>query len=379
MVRALGIDPGTGSMDLLAFDDETGEVFYAEAIPRRLVTEDPSIVIERLMRIHRAYGLDAIVAPSGYGMPLKRVQEASDADIRLATFITCEDEERGLQIVGLRRLMQMFRDSDLPAWFTPGGVHLPSIPAYRKANRIDMATADKIFTVAAAMAAERLGGARPENINIIVVEIGQAYTSAMLVEESRITDAIAGTAGFWGFMGGGFMDSELAYALAAVRPRFSKKLLFSGGVSSIYGISGFDELEEGLGRGVGKAREAANMLAEGVVKAASALVSTARKRPTAIYLSGRAMRYPLISRMIVEGLKRSPLLSDLPAKRPLLLSPTAKEGASGAAIIASGLAGGAYRWVVDSLGLRESSGHVFSWVVDEGLKRDLVDEFASTC
>ena len=379
MVRALGIDPGTGSMDLLAFDDETGEVFYAEAIPRRLVTENPSTVIERVRRVHRVHRLDAIVAPSGYGMPLKRVQEASEADIKLATFITCEDESRGLQIVGLRRLMRMFRDSDLPAWFTPGGVHLPTIPSYRKANRIDMATADKIFTVAAAIAAERAAGAEPGDVNIIVIEVGQAYTSAMLVEESRITDAVAGTAGFWGFMGGGFMDSELAYALAAVRPRFSKRLLFSGGVSSVFGIRGLEDLEEELVRGEKRAVEAVKMLAEGVVKAASALASTAAVGPKAIYLSGRAMRYARIARAIRESLRRSPMLSGLPVRRPLVLSPKTKEGASGAAIIANGLAGGVYEWIIDSLRLRESSGHIFSWVVDESLKHDLVNEFAFTC
>ncbi|MCE4625546.1 MAG: DUF1464 family protein [Desulfurococcales archaeon] len=381
MVKAAGVDPGTGSMDILGFDEDGMKVILDVAIPRTEVTRNPSIIIRILEQSHKVHRLDAIVTPSGYGMPLKRAQEAEDWEIREATFIHCDDYRRRLQIVGLRELMFRFRESGLPAWFTPGGVHLPTIPYYRKSNKIDMGTADKIFTIAASLAREKDEfGVEPGDIDIIVIEAGKAYNSVMLVSGGELVDAIAGTAGFWGFMGAGHMDSELAYALAAVKPRFSKALLFRGGVSTLTGIGDLQELADRLQAGDTRALLAVRILSESITKAVAALAIANNVRPRRVYVSGRIFRVdPIASHIVTELRKTARHLPGTPkVVRPMRLGLKTKEAATGAALIANGLAGGKYSWIVDSLRLREAKGSIFDTVSND-LAEELKQYFHKEC
>ena len=62
--------------------------------------------LEKLRDAQNRVGkIDAIVGPSGYGMKLKRAQEATDEEIAEATFVTEADVKRRLRIIGLRELM----------------------------------------------------------------------------------------------------------------------------------------------------------------------------------------------------------------------------------------------------------------------------------
>src|SRR5207249_1370593 len=81
--------------------------------------------------------LDCIAGPSGYGLPLTPAQQATDEDLRLA-FLAAEGEPGG--IGGLRALARALGKSGLPVVFTPGVIHLRSVPAHRKVNRVDMGT-----------------------------------------------------------------------------------------------------------------------------------------------------------------------------------------------------------------------------------------------
>ena len=364
-------------MDILVLDDESMEVLLEEAIPRDEVTRDPARPLRVLLEAHERWGLDAVVAPSGYGVPLRRAWEASLGDIYEATFIHGLDEGRGLRIVGLRRLMQLIRGSRIPAWFTPGVVHLPSVPRWRKANRIDLGTADKLYTVAAALRSEvELRGTPLEEADIIVVEAGMAYNAFIAVKGGSVVDGLGGTSAFPGFLGMGFMDAELAYALAKVEPGFSKARLFEGGAASLAGVSRPEELAERLREGDEGAEEAARMLEESLAKGVAAMLAVLR-RPRRVYLSGRLFRTPLLGERLRRAVEE--LLGDLGVDAGVAqvdrLGAKTKEGATGAALIASGLAGGRYKWLVEALKLRESRGSIFDHVllsggVVEAMKRE---------
>ena len=239
MVKAIGIDPGTKSIDIFGFDDETKKILIDKTILRDEFTKNPKIVLDVLRDLTKSTGkLDVIVGQSGYGITPKRASETNDSEIVMATFVSEADIKRRLIILGIRELMFLMKKaSDLNIWFTPGVIHLPTVPRFRKAGKIDMGTADKLFSVIIAMKdqAETLKIKYSET-SFILIEIGFAYTSAMAVEKGALVDGIGGTTGNMGYLGMGTMDGELAYAIANSLQDYSRLLLFSGGVSSLAGI-----------------------------------------------------------------------------------------------------------------------------------------------
>lgn len=360
-MRCVGIDSGTASMDIVGLDDETGRVFAATSVPRSVVNRDPASIVRAVQQIARSEGaLDAVVAPSGYGMPLRRATEASDHDLREATFVHAEDAERPLGINSLRRLMVLFRDlPDLRAWFTPGVIHLPTVPAYRKLGKIDMGTADKLHSIFRAVVdqVERLGVA-PVGASFILVEVGYAYTAAMAVQDGQVVDGVGGTSGAPGFLGMGALDAELAYALAAAMPTFSRRIIFDGGTARLGGIDVNEPPSEVMRVATAK-EDLLVALAFHASKDIAALLP-ACPRPLEVFVSGRLGRVP---EFVVElGRLLSPWLA-----APLRLlpgdPPGVKEAAAGAAMMASSIAGGRYTAVAESLRLFEAQGSIFDHVL----------------
>jgi predicted butyrate kinase (DUF1464 family) len=311
-------------------------------------------------------------------MQLKPAKQASDQEIAEATFITEADVKRRLRIVGLRELMQLLRSSDdLDTFFTQGVIHLTTVPKYRKANRIDMGTSDKVLSAVLAVKdqAERLK--IPYNkTSFVLVEVGFGYTSAMAVKDGQIVDAMAGTAGFPSFLGSGFFDSEVAYAIANAIHDFSKQLLFAGGVASYSKVDTSKPVEEFIQNPQNNPlfKEGLELMLESIVKdVASLLPST---KPQEIILSGRFIRTPqFLSAIrnnfedffIQTGVKIDITVLETHAK-------VTKQAAEGAAIFANGLAGGKYKPVIEAMKLRGSEGSVFSNLyfgdqVAEGLKK----------
>lgn len=326
MARVVGTDPGTSSLDLLLLD-EGAVVGQARLTPDSL-REDPGSLVDLLRSWHP---LDVIAGPSGYGLPLVRGADVTDAHVDEMSLVRPDQRGSELGVVGFRAWVRALAGSGLPVVFLPGGVHLATIPAHRKVNTIDMGTADKVAVAALALrfdAAERPGGLAESTF--AVVEIGSAFTAVLVVEQGRIVDASAGTNGPIGVRSGGAWDGEVAYW----RGPISKADLFRGGLLDL-GHNGPAAFRESLARHVAGLRQI-----------------TPFER---IYLSGAASGLPEILPLALAALE------GLGQVVPLVNLPEAwvKHAAQGAALLADGLAGGTHADLVESLGLREARGSVW--------------------
>src|SRR6266581_4342835 len=227
MPRVIGIDPGTVSIDLCGLDD--GQLFLDRSFPTAVALADPAAFVALL---EQAGPLDLVAGPSGYGLPLTRVQDATDEDLRLA-FLAAPGESGG--IGGLAALVRALARSTLPVVLTPGVVHLATVPEHRKVNRVDMGTAEKVCAVALAIDEQARRCARPlAQVSLVLLELGGAFSAAVAVADGRIVDGMGGSSGPLGFRAAGALDGEVAYLAGEV----PKALLFRGGAAS---IAGWDE------------------------------------------------------------------------------------------------------------------------------------------
>jgi predicted butyrate kinase (DUF1464 family) len=342
MPRVVGIDPGTVSIDLCGLQD--GRLFLDRSFPAGDALADPSTLV-KLLEAHAP--LDLVVGPSGYGLPLKAARDLTEIDYKLA-YLAAAGESGG--IGGLRSLMRALAASALPVVLTPGVIHLQSVPAHRKVNRVDMGTADKVCAAALAIREHAARhGCREREASFILLELGGAFTAALAVLNGQIVDGIAGSAGPLGARAAGALDGEVAFLAGSI----SKRMVFEGGAASIAGQPDGDPME------LFASKTAAGALAfeayvESAVKAvAAAAVSLSDGQPSEreVILSGRfagvqAVRDELTRRL--KGRATVHLLSGFAV--------TVKHAAQGAALVADGLAGGSFAPIVDALGIREARG-----------------------
>src|SRR2546430_3187283 len=126
MPRVIGIDPGTVSIDLCGLDD--GRLFLDRSRPTAEALADPARFVSEL---EAAGPLDLVAGPSGYGLPLTRVQDTTEEDLRLA-FLAASGETGG--IGGRPAPLRAPARSQLPVVRTPRVGHLPTLPTHPKAN-----------------------------------------------------------------------------------------------------------------------------------------------------------------------------------------------------------------------------------------------------
>ncbi|MBX6314497.1 MAG: DUF1464 family protein [Isosphaeraceae bacterium] len=320
MARVVGTDPGTSSLDLLLLVD--GEVADQARLLPEALGHDPGLLAATLAH----WGpIDLVAGPSGYGLPLVRGEEFTEAHLDAMALVRPDERGASIGVVGFRSWVRALLGTGLPTVFLPGGVHLPTIPAHRKLNTIDLGTADKVAVAALALRAFAEQTARPlTEATFALVEIGSAFSAVLVVAGGRLVDAAAGTRGPIGVRSGGAWDGEVAYWLSPL----SKADLFRGGLTDL-------------------GPEGPAAFGESLVKHVAGLKAiTPFER---IYLSGARAD-------LAEG-----LLAGLGAVAPLPALPGAwvKHAAQGSALLADGLAGGRNADLVESLRLREASGTVW--------------------
>ncbi len=347
MVTVIGIDPGTKSFDFCGMEDDS--VILNESVLSDDIAKNPA----RFVEVIRSIDADYIVGPSGYGLPIKKLSELDQKDLFLLTLVKPEELEGISVLAGMQKSFALLLKEDIPMYFIPGVIHLPTVPEYRKINKLDMGTADKLCCAVLGVwdQARRLGIGY-DKTSFILAEVGFGYTSALAVEAGRIVDGVGGTTGSPGFTSLGSVDGELAYLLG----RFDKTLLFSGGASSL--IDKKISPEE-LSRLKDTSKEylaAWDCLIEGAVKDVLMLLASVKK-PKEILLSGRLSRIPALVQELSERLKWI-----APVRRVEGFSCEVKEAAQGAALVANGLAGGKYKPLVDNMKLREAKGTVLDYV-----------------
>ena len=325
-MRVVGIDPGTYSFDLFGMEDNKG-IIGDESVKSEDIFKNPYILMEKLEELTP---LDIIIGPSGWGIPLKSIKDMTDHDIgRMIPLDTKVAVNEGIKNV----LLEM-KKREMPVYFTPGVVHLKTVPAYRKWNKFDMGTADKVCCVALGIKdqSERLNISFNET-SFIYVEMGYGFTAVIGVESGKIVDGIGGTNGALGFIACGGMDAELAIRL---KPPLTQDIVFRHGLKDFVG----KDIEP---QDLKSYKEAMTLLGESVEKdVASMLVSVTY--PKEIILSGRLIQYEFIQRELADKLKKYG--SAIKIKK---LSRTAKEAACGAYIIGEGLLGGKYHKLVENM------------------------------
>jgi predicted butyrate kinase (DUF1464 family) len=341
-MRILGIDPGTMSFDLCLLDEN--EITFEDSISSTLVAEKPEDFAEKCLDLN----LDVMIAPSGMGLNNRKLEELTEREM-YELLITREGEEVPV-LLGMKKFLSIVREAGLEIFFLPGIIQLPTVPRWRKYNKIDMGTADKMCIGAISVeTVSRKKETGYSGVNHLVVELGGGYNSLITIEGGKIINGIGGT-NFPGpgFMNAGAMDGEVAYLLNG----FEKALLFEGGVGYLVD-NGSLKIENFTREAY---PDAFDTFVEGIL---FAVCSQKAITPTnEVYLSGRLTRYDNIYLPVKSRLEELDYMVE-PLPR---LSPKTKEAAQGYAIVGNGVYGGVYEPLVKHMEIDKSEGSILDYV-----------------
>ncbi|MHC1623853.1 MAG: DUF1464 family protein [Candidatus Methanospirareceae archaeon] len=361
MTRAAGIDPGTKSMDICAIED--GEVYYEKTLDNVELAKEPEKINDAL---RETLPLDLISGPSGYGVEPMRIDEVlesifEDWYYNYILLTTKAEIQKGIEggVFGaiLYKNMTDFsvwmRREKFPVTFIPGVIELPTVPYYRKINKLDMGTADKLAVTALGVYDQsRRLGLQYSDVSFILVEVGFGYNAVIGIDGGRIVDGIGGT----NFPGIGFLTaSALDGELVQLVRNWERKDVFEGGIVSITGEMDPDAF---VSRKDAKNEIAFDAMMEGIEKAVASMTVSV-KNPREILLSGRWTKVPEIKEELIKR------LSNYVDVRPLGFLEGAektKETAQGYAMVADGLAGGTFKQLIEWMRINEAHGTALDYI-----------------
>jgi predicted butyrate kinase (DUF1464 family) len=331
-LRGIGLDYGTGGIRgvMLRASDRGGRSRPVRHFTGPLADADAAGWLS---------GEDSdrpVVLPSGFGVPVRRLQDLEPDDLFEVTLRRHDPVD-----AGLGAFLSRVAASRPDAFLIPAVKQLPTVPRHRKVNRVDMGTSDKLC--AAALAVWLLAGGdggRFGTVDSLCLEIGTGFKAWVVVAGGQVVDGIGGTAGTLGPRARGALDGEFAY----LHPPSRKAEIYGGGAADLDAAFPGRLGERALWEGV--EREAA-MLTRfyGIDR----IVAAGRRREEAIARLGDAGYR-------VEALPDGP---DLPAGDRGVAG---LEAALGAAILADGLGGGRAAELVGHLGLTQATDRVMRYV-----------------
>lgn len=360
-MRVCGIDPGSKSWDFFGLEND--KIILDTSIPTNELIREPQKAIAIIKSVEN---IDLITAPSGFGLPLKKVKDLSEKDI-FFTLLKFEQQEKN-KLIGLGKILRLIKAENIPGVIVPGVKHLPTVPKYRKINKIDMGTADKLCTAVTGIRdqIDRFNIA-PEKSNFIMVEIGYGFTAVLAIENGQIIDGIGGS-NIMGFRACGSLDGELAYLIKNIK----KKNIYKGGVAYISGYSNMSLKEITLlAEKDDQIKTALKAYISSVKKAVFGISSSfsSKEKISEILLAGRGAELKYLREKIVNALNEI-----APARLMKSYSQIAKHGAQGAAFIANGLLGGEFQPIIDNLKIKEASGSILDYIYVPFDKDNLISD-----
>jgi len=367
MLRILGVDPGTKTFDLVVL--ENGVVKAEKSIETVAIAKDPGTLIEAI----EAQEVDYIVAPSGYGVPVTRGSEVLEPRrfaVELLLLSTEEDIRRGVEAgepgiwvydalaKAVEYLVKKYSDKVL---FLPSVILLPTVPVYRKLNKIDMGTVDKLAaTFVAVHSFSEEESVDYSKVNMVVAELGYGYNAVIAVANGKIVDGIGGTYASIGTLTAGALDLE-----AVVRvEHWDRWDVFHGGI--FYYVKTFDL--EVLAKAFEKSEEPLASYFKGFVEAIAkdimrALIATPRAE--AVVLTGRHSKVETVKKLLQELVKDI----DIVGVKPIKGAQISKEAAQGYAAVGDGVLGGVFSELAKHMEIDRACGTTVDYLVHEKLKK----------
>lgn len=355
MVRTVGLDPGTKSMDICGI--ENGQVFFEKVLETSKVASNPEILIKTLENLKP---LDLIVGPSGYGVELTYLDSIPEEKLEdwyyqyvlLTNKEYIEDAIKedvfgALLYYAMAESVKEMKARDWPVCFIPGVINLPTVPNYRKVNKLDMGTADKLAVTTLGVQDQSVrNDINYSDVSFILLEMGFGYNAVMGVENGVLVDGVGGTT----IDGPGFLTmSSMDLELAQLGKNWEKKDVFLGGASTISGKDTPSDLINCLEKDF-RCRLAWDSMMEGIEKAVRSMMVSVED-PDKILVSGRLTRIDEVRSELEDRLDLELRLID-----EVEGAESVKRTAQGYGVIADGLSAGEFSDLVDHMRIRDGKG-----------------------